>query len=207
MVTVEVDPVRVESRLAAGEIGCPACSAGCWAAGGMPVLGGSRGWPIRCGRGGPDAESCRGDACVVAGDGVAAQSVCGGADLGGVDGPRRRGRASPDRRSAGGAGGDGAGLAAPGWRGGWRRSGRGSSRSRCAPGWTWRSRTGSGCPWRDVLAAVATATAAITFRFGPAGLLGAVTPARVAVAAQRWSAARAGLAAGRAGRGCNTSRP
>jgi hypothetical protein len=42
---------------------------------------------------------------------------------------------------------------------------------------------GSGCPWRDVLAAVATATAAIRFRFGAAGLLGAVTPARVAVAA------------------------
>ena len=40
----------------------------------------------------------------------------------------------------------------------------------------------SGCAWRDVLAAVATATAAIRFRFGAAGLLGAVTPARVAVA-------------------------
>jgi hypothetical protein len=42
---------------------------------------------------------------------------------------------------------------------------------------------GSGCGWRDVLAAVATATAAIGFRFGPVGLLGAVTPGRVAVAA------------------------
>src|SRR6476646_1590370 len=28
MVTVEVDPVRVESRLAAGEIGCPRCGEG-----------------------------------------------------------------------------------------------------------------------------------------------------------------------------------
>jgi hypothetical protein len=42
---------------------------------------------------------------------------------------------------------------------------------------------GSGCPWRDALAAAVTATAAITFRFGGAGLLGAVTPVRVAVAA------------------------
>jgi hypothetical protein len=41
---------------------------------------------------------------------------------------------------------------------------------------------GSGCPWRDVLAAVATATTAVRFRFGGAGLLGAVTPDRVAVA-------------------------
>jgi hypothetical protein len=41
---------------------------------------------------------------------------------------------------------------------------------------------GSGCPWRDVLAAVATASAAIRFRFGAGGLLGAVTPNRVAVA-------------------------
>ena len=40
-----------------------------------------------------------------------------------------------------------------------------------------------GCAWRDALAAVATATAAIRFRFGAAGLLGAVTPDRVAVAA------------------------
>ncbi|GFG49657.1 hypothetical protein [Mycolicibacterium agri] len=38
-------------------------------------------------------------------------------------------------------------------------------------------------PWRDALAAVATATAAIRFRFGAAGLFGAVMPDRVAVAA------------------------
>jgi hypothetical protein len=41
----------------------------------------------------------------------------------------------------------------------------------------------AGCAWRDALAAVAVATAAIRFRFGPAGLLGAVTPERVVVAA------------------------
>jgi hypothetical protein len=42
---------------------------------------------------------------------------------------------------------------------------------------------GSGCPWRDVLAAVQVATAAIRFRFGAVGLLGALTPERVVVAA------------------------
>jgi hypothetical protein len=42
---------------------------------------------------------------------------------------------------------------------------------------------GVGCAWREVLAAVETASTAVTFRFGAVGLLGAVTPARVAVAA------------------------
>jgi hypothetical protein len=42
---------------------------------------------------------------------------------------------------------------------------------------------GSGCRWRDLLAAVKTATAAIGCRFGAVGLGGAVTPARVAAAA------------------------
>ncbi|HEY5840353.1 MAG TPA: hypothetical protein VIU87_02575 [Mycobacterium sp.] len=41
---------------------------------------------------------------------------------------------------------------------------------------------GSGCPWRDVLAAVMTVTLALRMRFGPAGLLGAVTAAQVMVA-------------------------
>jgi hypothetical protein len=42
---------------------------------------------------------------------------------------------------------------------------------------------GAGCPWRDVLVAVAPATTAVRFRFGAAGLVGAVTMQRVAVAA------------------------
>ena len=41
---------------------------------------------------------------------------------------------------------------------------------------------GFGCPWSDVQAAVAAAVAAIGQRFGPTGLLGAVTPAQVVVA-------------------------
>lgn len=39
-----------------------------------------------------------------------------------------------------------------------------------------------GCPWRDLLAALGAATAALTGRFGPVGVLGAVTAWQVAVA-------------------------
>ena len=66
---------------------------------------------------------------------------------------------------------------------------------------------GPGCAWRDVLAAVATATAAIRFRFGAAGLLGAVTPARVAVAASGGRLLAPGMAAATRLTGRNTSRP
>ena len=41
----------------------------------------------------------------------------------------------------------------------------------------------SGCRWRDVLAAVELATSAIAGRFGTAGILDAVTPQQVVVAA------------------------
>jgi hypothetical protein len=41
----------------------------------------------------------------------------------------------------------------------------------------------SGCPWRDVLAAVEVAMRAIAGRFGAVGSVGAVTPSQVVVAA------------------------
>ena len=41
---------------------------------------------------------------------------------------------------------------------------------------------GLGCPWRDLLAALGAATAAVTGRFGPVGVLGPVTAWQVAVA-------------------------
>ncbi|MCX2935020.1 helix-turn-helix domain-containing protein, partial [Mycobacterium sp. CVI_P3] len=44
---------------------------------------------------------------------------------------------------------------------------------------------GFGCPWRDVVAAVGAAAAAIGQRFGSTGLLGAVTAAQVTVAVSR----------------------
>lgn len=39
-----------------------------------------------------------------------------------------------------------------------------------------------GCPWRDLVAALGAATAAVTGRFGPVGVLGPVTGWQVAVA-------------------------
>jgi hypothetical protein len=39
-----------------------------------------------------------------------------------------------------------------------------------------------GCPWRDLLAALSAATAALTGRFGPVGVLGPVTAWQVAAA-------------------------
>ena len=64
MVTVEVDPVRVESRLAAGEIDCPTCRDGVLGGWGYrPGLARSRGSAIRCGRGGRGAGRARSRMC------------------------------------------------------------------------------------------------------------------------------------------------
>ena len=181
MVTVEADPVRVESRLAAGEIGCPCCGDG--------VLGG---WghararrivgvadPVR-----PRRARCRG--CLVShvllpvtlllrraysADVVWAALVAKAAGLG--------------HRRAGGRLGIPVSTAR-----GWLRV----FAARLHAVWAWfvfiavaagvdvTVPDAPGSPWRAALAAVETATAAITARFGAAGVLGAVTAARVAVA-------------------------
>src|SRR6476620_4912081 len=52
MVTVEVDPVRVESWLAAGKIGCPRCGDGVLAGWGHARARWIEGWRIRFVRGG-----------------------------------------------------------------------------------------------------------------------------------------------------------
>ena len=146
MVTVEVDPVRVESRLAAGGIACPTCGDGVLGRLGVCASAADRrGWRSDAAAAGA-VPGVRGDARVVAGDGVAAQGVCGGTDLGCVDGPRRRVGASPDRAAS-------LGVPAATVRGWLRRASRaagggavvvsaGGGRS---PGWTWGCRTRSGC--------------------------------------------------------------
>jgi hypothetical protein len=181
MVTVEVDPVR-ESRLAAGEIGCPRCREG--------VLGGwghARGRRIdglrdslrprraRC-------RSCRAThvllpVTVLLRRAYAAERIWAAltARIGGF-GHRRVGAAIR--------------VPAATVRGWLRRAGGRLERLR-----TWflvvavtagvdvAIPDGSGCRWQDAMAAVEAATAAIMSRFGPAGLLGVVTPVGVAVAA------------------------
>jgi hypothetical protein len=182
MVTVEVDAVRVESRLAAGGIECPTCRDG--------VLGG---WgyararqieglsdPLR-----PRRARCR--SCLVTHVllpvSVLLRRAYAAERVWAVVTARSEG--SGHRRI-------GASLGVPAATvRGWLR--RAAQRLEAIRSWFLgvavtagvdvRIPDGSGCPWRDVLAAVQVATAAIRFRFGAVGLLGALTPERVVVAA------------------------
>ena len=195
MVTVEVDPVHVESRLAAGGIGCPTCGDG--------VLGG---WgyararqieglsdPLR-----PRRARCR--ACTVTHvllpvtvllrRAYAAERIWAALIARAEGAGHRRIGVEP-----GDSGGDGAGLAAPRRSRGWRRFGSGFCGVAVAAGVDVRIPDGTGCAWRDVVAAVATATAAIRFRFGAAGLLRRGDAGAGGGRGQWWSAAGTGMVA------------
>ena len=182
MVTVEADPVHVESRLAAGGIGCPTCGVG--------VLGG---WGYARARQieglsdllRPRRARCR--ACTVTHVllpvTVLLRRAYAAERIWAVLTARAEG--AGHRRI-----GASLGVPAATVRGWLRRAGSRLEAVRVwflgvavAAGVDVRIPDGTGCAWRDVLAAVATATAAIRFRFGAAGLLGAVTPDRVVVAA------------------------
>lgn len=181
MVTVEIDPVRVESRLAAGEIGCPGCGG---------VLGGWGHARARRIAGLADAvrprrARCR--ACAVTHVLLPVAVLL------------RRAYAAEQIWAALTARADGLGHRRVGAElrvpaatvRGWLR--RAADRLEAVRNWFLGIAVtagvdvaipdGAGCPWRDVLTAVATATAAIRLRFGAAGLVGAVTPGAVAVAA------------------------
>jgi hypothetical protein len=182
MVTVEVDPVRVESRLAAGEIGCPRCGDGVltgwgharsrWIDGLADSLRPRR---ARC-------RSCRAThvllpVTVLLRRAYAAERIWAALTARADGSGHRRIGADP-------------GVPAATVRGWLRRAAQRLEQMRVwfltvavAAGVDVRIPDTSGCGWRDVLAAVATATAAIRFRFGAVGLLGAVTPDRVVVAA------------------------
>ncbi|WP_101930929.1 hypothetical protein [Mycobacterium intracellulare] len=181
MVTVEADVVRVESRLAAGEIGCPDCGGvlGGWGHARVRRIAGLA-YPVR-----PRRARCR--TCAVTHVLLPVTTLL------------RRAYAAERIWAALTARGEGAGhrrigvslgVPAATVRGWLRRTGSRLETVRVwflgvavAAGVDAAIPDGAGCPWRDMLAAVATATAAIRFRFGAAGLLGAVTPDRVAVAA------------------------
>ena len=181
MVTVEVDLVRVESRLVAGEIGCPRCGGvlGGWGHGRARRIAGLAD-PVR-----PRRARCRGCAVmhmllpvtVLSRRAYAAERIWGAL--------RARADGLGHRRI-------GAAIRVPAATvRGWLR--RAADRLGVIRNWFLGIAVtagvdvaipdGSGCPWRDVLAAVGAATAAIRFRFGAAGLVGAVTPGGVAVAA------------------------
>ena len=64
-----------------------------------------------------------------------------------------------------------------------------------------------GCPWRDLLAALGAATAAVSGRFGPVGVLGPVTAWQVAVACSAGRLLAPGWPAAGSGAAANTTRP
>lgn len=181
MVTVGVDPVRVESRLAAGELVCPDCDGGVLAGWGharsRPIAG--TGQAVR-----PRRARCRG---------------CRGTHVL-LPVTLLLRRAYPAEviwsalvAKAGGAGhrtiAARLGVPASTVRG-WLRALAG----RCEQVRIWfvgiaitagvdvRVPKASGSPWLDALAAIVAATGSITTRFGPAEVLGAVTAVGVAVA-------------------------
>ncbi len=180
MVTVEVDPVRVESRLAAGEIGCPGCGGvlGGWGHARVRRIAGLAD-PVR-----PRRARCR--ACAVTHVLLPATMLLRRAYA-----AERLWAALTARAAGSGHRRIAAGLGVPAAtvRGWLRRAAERleAIRSRfigvaVAAGVDVTIPDGTGCPWRDVLAAVETATAAVRFRFGAVGLGSAVTPERVAVA-------------------------
>jgi hypothetical protein len=63
-----------------------------------------------------------------------------------------------------------------------------------------------GCPWRDLLAALGAATAAVIGRFGPVGVLGPVTAWQVAAACSGGRLLAPGWPSQQPGIGRNTSR-
>lgn len=182
MVTVEVDRGCVESRLAAGAIACPSCRDG--------VLGGwgyarTRQIEGLSGRLRPRRARCR--SCLVTHVLLPVTVLLRRAYA-----AERIWAALTARAQGWGHRRVGAGLGIPAATvRGWLR--RTAGRLEGVRSWFLRLAVtvgvdvgipdGSGCPWRDVLAAVETAATTIRFRFGAAGLVGAVTADQVAVAA------------------------
>ena len=182
MVTVEADPVHVESRLAAGTIGCPACGDG--------VLGGwgyararrivGLGDRLR-----PRRARCRACAvthvllpvAVLLRRAYAAELIWAALTV--------RAEGCGHRRVAAAVG-----VPATTVRGWLRRMAERLEEVRSwflgvavVAGVDVTIPDTTGCRWRDLQCAVETATAAVRSRFGPAGFVGAVTPVRVAVTA------------------------
>jgi hypothetical protein len=64
-----------------------------------------------------------------------------------------------------------------------------------------------GSPWQDVVAAVGVAAAAVTGRFGMAGVIGTVTVWQVVSSSSGGRLLSPGWPSGSLGAGCNTSCP
>lgn len=181
MVTVEVDPVRVESRLAAGEIGCPDCGGvlGGWGHARVRRIAGLAD-PVR-----PRRARCR--TCAVTHVLLPVTMLLRRAYA-----AERLWAALTSRAEGLGHRQIGTSLGVPATTvRGWLR--RAAGRLEAIRSWFLGVAVTAGvdvaipdamgCAWRDMLAAVSTASASIRFRFGAIGLGRAVTPELVAVAA------------------------
>lgn len=179
MVTVEADPVAVEARLVGGRVGCPVCPgvlrAWGWARRRRVLgLGPVRPRRARC-------ASCRVTQVLLPVTVLARLGHSAGVVWAALV---ARGRGLGHRRVAGLVG------AAETTVRGWLR--RMDARLEQARAWFTCAAVavgvdvavpgGLGCPWRDFLAAVGAAVAAVRWRFGDTGLLGAVTAEQVVVA-------------------------
>lgn len=180
MITVEADQVRVESRLSSGRIACPDCSTALrsW---GWARTRGVRGLP---GRLRPRRARCPG--CLVTHVLLPVTVLSRRAYAVEVIGAALVAR-------AGGSGhrpiGADLGVPAATVRGWLRAAGPRLEAVRvyllavaARAGVDRPVPTALGCPWRDLLAALGAATAAVTGRFGSLGVLGPVTAWQVAAA-------------------------
>jgi uncharacterized protein DUF6431 len=180
LVTVEGDPVLVESRLANGEVACPGCEES------LRPWGWARAREVRgiAERLRPRRARCSG--CLITHVLLPVTVLLRRAYAADVIGAALTAR-------AGGAGhrSIGLGLRVPvatvrGWLR--RLAGRLEPvrvfllQVACRAGVDVRVPSALGCPWRDLLAALGAASVAVTGRFGVAGVLGRVTAWQVAAA-------------------------
>lgn len=204
VVTVEADQVRVESRLLSGELDCPGCRGVLvpwgWARPrGVREVGSLRPRRARC------------SACLVTHVLLPVTLLLRRADAAEVIGAAVTARAAGfgHRRIA-----VWLGLPDGTVRGWLRRMGTRLESVRVhfmvvarLAGVDQAVPKAAGSPWRDLLAALGAARAAVTARFGAAGILGAVTAWQVAVASSGSRLLSPGWPTGSTGAGSNTSCP
>ena len=205
LLTVEADQIRVESRLAAGQIDCPNCP-GVLRSWGWARTRGVRGV---AGRLRPRRARCRG--CLVTRVLLPVTTLSRRAY-----GVEVIGAALAARAGGSGHRPIGAALGVPAATvRGWLRVMAARAEAVRLFLWQVAARAGVdqsvpealGSPWRDLLAALGAAMVAVTGRFGPVGVLGPVTAWQVAAACSAGRLLAPGWPAAGPGGGGNTSSP
>lgn len=205
MVTVEVDQVRVESRLVAGQVVCPACG------GALRPWGWARPRGVHGLAGVLRPRRARCSACLATHVLLPVTVLLRRAYAVEVIGAALVARAGGSGHRVIGAA---LGVPAATARGWLRVMGARLEAVRTRllqvahrAGVDQPVPKAQGSPWRDVLAALGAATAAVTGRFGVFGVLGPVTVWQVATACSAGRLLSRGWPPGAAGHTGNTSRP